>query len=63
MTAVFKSSDIESIAGQLERDIANAVRELRDHGGSQKDAEHIVREFRRRTEDETHHAEVGKIPD
>ena len=48
---------------ELDRAIRNAILELRAHGGSQKDADHIIREFRRLTEEETQRSETKLIPD
>ncbi len=48
---------------EIDRAIAHALRELRDHGGNQKDVNHIIGEFKKLAEEETHHGEAMVIPD
>jgi hypothetical protein len=53
----------DDIKTETARAIANAVKELREHGGSEKDVAVIVEQFKALTEPEAHRVEAGKVPD
>jgi hypothetical protein len=50
-------------ADEVDRAIRYAILELRAHGGSENDAAHLIREFKRLTEEETQRSETKLIPD
>lgn len=47
----------------IDRAIAQAVAELIRHGGSARDIETLVEQFKAQAEEETQHTEATRIPD
>lgn len=48
---------------EIDRAIAAAVKELREHGGNDQNVADLIAQFKRATKAEEERAEVGVVPD